>query len=397
MPSDRPRLAIVVPRYGADVVGGAESLGRLLAEHVAASGAQVDVLTTCARDHFTWRNELPAGEERVNGVLVRRFPIEESRDNDRWWGLHVAISQRQAVSYADEIEWMANSAWSPGMHEAASDAGRYDWLLPMPYLFGTSFWTAAAFPERTALIPCVHDEPYAWLPLMRAAFEQAAGCMMNTESEQRLLARIAPAARTRVVGGVGYDITPPPGPERVEDLCRRLGVAPGFLLYAGRREEAKGLPELFAHYRALRAARPDAPALALMGSGDLQPPADIARHVVDLGFLSVEDRDTAYAAATALVHPSRLESLGMVLLEAWLAGTPAVVNGHSPVLKDHCVRSGGGLWYDDEAEFVEATGLLIEDAAVRGRLAANGRAYVVDTYSWPALLARMWDALESWS
>ena len=68
------KLAIVVQRYGADISGGAELHARYIAERLAAH-VDVRVLTTCARDYLTWRNEIPSGTEYVNGVPVERFPV----------------------------------------------------------------------------------------------------------------------------------------------------------------------------------------------------------------------------------------------------------------------------------------------------------------------------------
>ncbi|MGC8780466.1 MAG: glycosyltransferase family 1 protein, partial [Anaerolineae bacterium] len=67
------RLAFVVQRYGLEINGGSEVHCRQLAERLAAH-MHVEVLTTCAEDHYTWRNVYPAGAERVNGITVRRFP-----------------------------------------------------------------------------------------------------------------------------------------------------------------------------------------------------------------------------------------------------------------------------------------------------------------------------------
>ena len=134
-----------------------------------------------------------------------------------------------------------------------------------------------------------------------------------------------------------------------------------------------------------------------MGRGDLPPPAEIAGRVVNLGYVPDDERDAAYAAAAVLVNPSRLESLGMVVLEAWLAGTPCVVNGRSPVLREHCRASGGGLPYGSRAELVEALDLLTGDSRLRARLAAAGARYTRDTFSWPGVRERFQGALVEWS
>ncbi len=55
------RLAFVPPRFGAEVIGGAEAVVREMATGLAARGWDVEVLTTCARDHFTWANEYDGG------------------------------------------------------------------------------------------------------------------------------------------------------------------------------------------------------------------------------------------------------------------------------------------------------------------------------------------------
>ncbi|HXY28139.1 MAG TPA: hypothetical protein VEH82_07635, partial [Acidimicrobiales bacterium] len=75
------KLAFVVPRYGTDVRGGAETGARMLAERLVADrGWDVEVLTTCARDAITWQDELPAGTVEVNGVRVQRIESEAGRD-----------------------------------------------------------------------------------------------------------------------------------------------------------------------------------------------------------------------------------------------------------------------------------------------------------------------------
>jgi glycosyltransferase involved in cell wall biosynthesis len=393
--SGGPRVAFVVPRYGAGIVGGAETLCRLVAEDLAAHGTPVEVFTTCAVDHFTWADHHPEGSTVEGGVPVHRFRVSRSRDANLFWHHHAAIATGQPVGYAEQLEWMANGAWCEGIQEAL--AAREDaWVVGVPYLFGTAFWAAAAYSGRAALIPCLHDEPHARLAVVRDALSGVRGCMANSEGERQLIAELAPEARPLVVG-VGYEPEPPASAGRIEAFCRAHGIAPGYLLYAGRREEGKGVPLLFAHYAEYRRTRPDAPPLALMGSGDLPVPGEIAEHVIELGFVPDAERSAAYAAASVLLHPSILESFGMVLLEAWIAGTPALVNGGSSVLVSHCRSSGGGLWFDSAGGFSAALDVLLGDPRMRDEMAEAGAAYALGTFSWDEVRGRFLGALEEWS
>ena len=65
----------MVPRYGDDIVGGAETLVRALARRCAAQGWDCEVATTCAVDHVTWADARPAGVSMEDGVRVHRFRV----------------------------------------------------------------------------------------------------------------------------------------------------------------------------------------------------------------------------------------------------------------------------------------------------------------------------------
>ena len=393
LPASPRRIAFVVPRYGEDVVGGAETLCRAVAEDLARAGHDVEVFTTCAIDHFTWDDHHPAGTERSAGVLVHRFPVDPEHDNELFFGLHHRIARERAVPYVDELRWMAANVRSPALDDALAERDDLDAIFAAPYLFGTTHAAVTTRPDKAILIPCLHDEVYARTRVVRDMLSAARGCLVNTPGEARLLASLAPTARI-AIGGVGFDEPdPPPAPAA---FCATRGIAPGYLLYAGRREEGKGLGELFALYTRFRRERPDAPPLALMGSGDLAPPDEIVDGVIDLGFVPEAEKGAAYAAASILLHPSRLESFGLVLMEAWLAGTPALVNAGSVVLSDHARASGGGLWFSGWAEFREALGTLLDDGGLREQLARAGGAYVRREYGWDTVRARCLAAVDAW-
>ena len=77
------KIAYVTPRYGIEVVGGAEHAARMLAERVHSQlGWDVEVFTSCALDAATWNNELTPGTVTVNDVIVHRFATTEPRHPD---------------------------------------------------------------------------------------------------------------------------------------------------------------------------------------------------------------------------------------------------------------------------------------------------------------------------
>src|SRR5258707_10821539 len=97
------KLACVVHRYGADIAGGSEAHCRHVAERLALRH-DVTVLTTCAKDHITWRNEYPVGDSRLNGALVRRFAVARQRSLNRFKDVS-DIAFSGTASEAEQIEW----------------------------------------------------------------------------------------------------------------------------------------------------------------------------------------------------------------------------------------------------------------------------------------------------
>jgi glycosyltransferase involved in cell wall biosynthesis len=385
------RVAFVVPRYGADVVGGAETLVRGLARHLAAAGTPVDVLTTCALDHRTWRNVLPPGLVVDDGVTVRRFRVRP-RDERRFAHLHARILRRSPLTIDEQLRWAENSVCSPGLFaHLIQRRAAYDAVCFAPYLFGTTLWGVNLVPERAVLIPCLHDEPFAYLDVVRMTFEAARGFIFNSHPEAELARKLydieqAPGG----VVGMGFDA--PAGADGAA-FRRRHRLDGPVLLYLGRKEGGKNVPlliEYAQHYR--RTQRPDL-TLVLAGEGPVTARPD-AEGVRDLGYLDHAEKAAAYAAATVVCQPSVNESFSIVLMEAWLAGTPVLVHRRCAVTTHHVLEAAGGLAFDGYYEFAESLTLLLDDAPLRARLAASGHRYVRAQYAWPVVARRLQATLD---
>jgi glycosyltransferase involved in cell wall biosynthesis len=382
------RLLWVVPRFGSATVGGAERLVRGLATNALPDGWSSEIATTCAVDHETWENVLDPGVLAEDGLVVRRFRVGP-RNHTRFWQLHPLIMSSQA-NYPDELEWLANSVWSPELQRFIADEGQaYDLILFSPYLFGTTVWGTQVRPDRSALIPCLHDEPYAYLSTVRRMFRSVRGCLFNSEGEERLARRLHTVGRSGVVG-MGFD-----APETEPSV--RFGEPRdlrSFLLYAGRIEEGKRVDVAVDYAIRYASERPNAPRLALIGQGSYRPPDSAADVVVKVGFVGEEERRAAYSEALAVVNPSQLESLSLVLMEAWLEGTPCLVAAESEVMREHCERSGGGFTFDSYDSFRDALDRLRADDELRVGMGAAGRTYVLETYGWPHVRERFRQAVE---
>lgn len=387
------RIGFVVPRYGEDVLGGAEALARGLAEQlVAADLAEVEVLTTCARNHHTWANELPAGASVVQGVRVRRFPIDHTiRDLQRYEALHLRLIRREMLSEQEQFEWIDQSAHSPALYAYLEQHGHaFDYLFFVPYLFGTTYYGSAIHPERSILWPCLHDEIYAYMRPTRDMHRSCLGVMFNTYPEKRLAERLYGRHPGAQIVGFGMEPFTADGAR----FRQQHGIDAPFLLYSGRLEGAKNVPLLIHHFLRYKDANPSPVKLVLMGRG----PEKLPDHpdILPIGFRKGQEKLDVYAAATALCQPSVNESFSIVIMESWLAGAPVLVHRDCEVTHYHVLRSRGGLTFRTEQEFAESMDLLLEDGLIRQRLGENGRAYVCQEYGWSQVLERFQAALHVW-
>ncbi|MDR1988655.1 MAG: glycosyltransferase family 4 protein [Acidobacteriaceae bacterium] len=375
------KLACVVHRYGSDIAGGSEAHCRQIAHRLAAHH-DVTVLTTCARDHVTWRNEYAAGESMDGRVRVLRFPVARERSLMRFRDATDAALAREATD-ADEEQWFReNGPDTPALLAHLQQSGQsYELVLFWAFRYAEVFFGVPLVASRAILVPTAEDDRIVRMPLSARLFEQAAGFIFLTPEEQTLVARQLdePLAPSCVVGA-GLDAPPPPS---TTDLTS-LGIKPPFFLYLGRVDPNKGCEGLLRHFARFAAERSHVPQLVLAGPENM-PIAD-APWLKRLGFVDEAVRDALLTQATALVVPSRYESLSLVLLEGWNRRLPAIVNRACEVLDGQVRRADGGLSYADYDEFAHSLGYLLDHPDVARQLGQQGFDYVERWYRWPTVL-----------
>ncbi|MBP1589775.1 MAG: glycosyltransferase family 4 protein [Kiritimatiellae bacterium] len=386
------KIAIIAPRLaGNGAVGGAETLLRNLGTHAVACGLQVDLLTTCAESHFTWENTRPQGTQEVDGMTVHFFPVDD-RDVGAFLEVQQRIDQELFITPQEEDTWLRNGVTSVAlMKHLQEHIGEYRALVAGPYLFGLTYFAAMAYPEKMLLVPCLHDEPFARVPAIKRMFGKVAGCLFNASAERELARELFghPDDHSAIVGmGLdAFDADP-------KVFADRHKITAPYVLYCGRREPLKGTTLLCDYMDAFRELTKRDIRLVFTGSGQIDAPSTLQPAIVDVGFVSEQEKHEAMAGALAFIHPSVNESFGIVLLEAFLAGTPALVHGKSRVLVSQCRAAQAGLWFRNYPDFELQLLTLLDNPELCATLGRNGREFVRREYSWPVIEKKFMDALD---
>jgi len=415
------KIAFIVQRYGTEILGGSEYSCRLIAERLAPKH-QVEVLTTCAQDYVTWKNEYAEGSDRVRGVTVRRFANARTRDIHAFNRYSEWIFNN-AHSREDEVEWLRQQGpWCPALLEYLErNHQQYDVLIFFTYLYAPTVLGSRIAPHKSILVPTAHDEPAIHLEIYRELFGLPAGIAYNTEVERRFVTtHFSIRAIEEETIGCGVELPQaqdhPRDPtasqasdadeqgtseqDAIDDASptfrphlaqrgsmfrRRHRLHGPFALYGGRIDPGKGCEELIEYFSTYVQEGGEA-SLVLMGVKLMPLPED--PFIRFAGRLSDQERVHALEAATIVVVPSPYESLSLLALESFAVGTPVLANARSEVLVEHCRTSNAGLYYADRDEFSECLRLLVADHGLRASLGRQGREYVRVNYRWDVILAK---------
>jgi glycosyltransferase involved in cell wall biosynthesis len=374
-------ILVVVQRYGDEVTGGSESHARMLVDRLALR-REVEVATTNALDYWTWAPHYPAGIDTVGGVKVHRFAVERGRSEDYKDIERKVMLEKHTL--ADEWRWIdAQGPHVPGLLDHLHRYGTtYSAVVFYTYIYGPTALGLPLVPERSVLISTAHDEAALRLAPYRALFHLPRAIGFLTPEERALVRRTF--RNEEVPDELLGTVLDAPGVGDPQAFRDRYGITGRLFVYLGQVSEGKGVDDLVAWWTG---AEPDA---TLVLAGATRMPVPDHPRVKALGRVSEREKWGALAAAEALILPSRFESLGIVLLEAWQAGTPVIVRADNPVTAGQVTRSGGGWTYANDGELAAAVGSTDRD---RG---ARGQAWVAREYA-PAVFDERLDRLLAWA
>lgn len=382
------RIALVNQRYGLEVNGGSEYYTRLIAERLTGE-FQVDVITTKSLDYTTWENYYKANEEDINGVHVRRFPVVTCRAKDfnEYNGAYLAKLSAGQADEADEKVWFEKQGpFCPAAIDyIRENKDNYDAFIFVTYLYYLTVMGMPEVAEKSIFIPTAHEEPFIHFKSFETIFRKPKAYVFLTDEEKALVQGLFHTENIPCqVMGTGVDIPCEPDEKAFRE---KFGIEGDYLIYVGRIDEGKDCPMMFKYFMEYKKRRPESKLkLVLMG----KPVCEIPRHedIVMLGFVSEEDKFSGISGAKALVLPSKFESLSISVLEAMTLSVPVIVNGICEVLKGHCLKSNGGLYYMNYFEFEGIVDYIFSHEKEYGIMRENARDYIEKNYRWDVIIKK---------
>lgn len=379
------KIGFVTPWYGDSIPGGAENELRGLVKHLKAAGVEVEVLTTCVKKFASdWNVDFHGpGLFSENGISVRRFRVRK-RNVDKFDRVNFKLMNDQAISAEEEKSFVEEMINSPDLYRFIDiHRDEYQLFVFIPYMFGTTFYGCQVCPEKTILIPCLHNEPYAFMNCFKEVFPAVKGMIFLSDPEKDLAEKIYGISGElfkNLGGGVDTEFS---GNEK--QFREKYGLDSPFMLYAGRKESGKNVDQLVQFFAEYKRRNPSDLKLVLIGGGQIDLPS---REIIDLGFVPSQDKYDAYAAASVLCNPSRMESFSLIIMESWLLRKPVLVNCDCDVTTDFVRKANGGLYYRTYKEFEKCLEYLLSHVEIAEQMGKNGEQFVRAQFSWDVIVRR---------
>lgn len=265
---------------------------------------------------------------------------------------------------------------------------RYDCFVFFTYLYYSTYMGLPKVASKSILVPTAHDEPPIYMGLFKDFFQKPKGIFYNTKEEKEFVENKffnQNVINNDGFGGAGVEVPSDVSGERF----KKKYALDDYIIYVGRIDESKGCKELFEFWDVYKDRNDRKIQLVLLGKEMMKVPK--RKDILNLGFVSDEDKFDGIAGAKFLILPSMFESLSMVVLEAMSLNKPVIVNGKCDVLKGHCKKSNGGLYYQGYFEFEGCLNYLLGHEEESRMMGENGAEYIRENFQWDVIIGHFRD------
>lgn len=383
------KIGFVTPWYGENIPGGAEAAFRDITNHLFVAGMDIEILSTCVKEfQADWNCNYykPGLTYESGGIPVRRFKVRE-RDVRAFDEVNAKLMNDMSLTKEEEETFVREMINSPDLYQyIRENKDEYEAFVFIPYMFGTTYYGVQECYEKAVMIPCFHEEAYVYMSNFREVFSKVAGMMFNAKPEEELTKRVYDISNMKAeTMGLGVDTHLTYDAKRFRE---KYNITEPFILYAGRKDVGKNIYTLIDYYREYVHRKDTNMKLVLLGGGKIQIPSDIKSRVIDLGFVPIQDKYDAYAAAELLCQPSKHESFSYVIMESWLCERPVLVHAGCNVTQNFAIESNGGLYFKNYFEFEGAVDYIVEHPENAKIMALQGKKYVQENFDWDVMIEK---------
>lgn len=266
----------------------------------------------------------------------------------------------------------------------------YDAYIVMGNYNSIPYHVLEDYSHKVILIPLVHLERSQFILSAHDIMSRVRFLAYNTLAEKMLAEKIHGSTEALAsIIGCGVELLPP-NDEAWLAFKQGKNIGDEYLLYVGRVTPRK-TGEMFSFFRRYKSKYNNRLQLLIAGDNYLQGKM-MDQDIVYLGFVDDVVKSELIRHAVAVVNPSFVESLSLIVLEAMAVSVPVLVNGQCDVLKQHCKRSGGGIYYLNYASFEKGVNLLISSPAMRKEMGEKGQVYERELYSWDVIVQK-WEEI----
>lgn len=368
------KIAIIVQRFGDDLVGGSELHASIIAD-MLAEDHDITIITTCAKDYLTWDNYYEPGVSQKNNIKIIRFAVERSRDIKKFNEYSTEFFNKSRHTEQEELAWIdAQGPFVPEMIEyIKKNSDNYDIAIFYTYLYYPVVYGMKYF-EKSILIPTFHREKPASLKIFSNILPKAKGYIFNTR-EELLAFKDYNFLKTNnyIIEGIPIDLLIE---RNLQNSSKNLlpSYKDRYFLYSGRIDRQKGFFDILDYHRKLIDNRVLCrEKLIVTGSGELQIDDDSISY---LGFVDEYQKYELIRNATAVLVPSYLESLSIIALESFYHGVPVIGRESCGPVKGHIIKGNAGLLFSDFDSYKDAIVNILSDRFFRKKLGENAKNYV---------------------
>jgi len=330
-------------------------------------------------------------KEIVEGVEVERLAYAGYLYQIAGWVNDLQLPLRLGSRLAMRIVRLLRARFRHELHRAILDF-RPDVVMTMPHLVVNvqgALMICRQLNIALVMVPMLHEEDPNWEiePMIKALANADAVVAMTPLEVCRLVDSYAVPREKIFLGGVGVDVA-----DITEVTSRSAKV-----VFLGRQAKSKGIDILLDAMQVVWRERPDAD-LWLVGAKvpeteeikrKINRLPEAWRHrVKDCGSVSPEERDRILATARCLVLPSKSESFGIVLLEAWGQATP-VITWDLPLFRSIIDQGLDGLLVEvgdhQIPNLAKAILNMLNDTEMASHMGWQGYQKAKDHYNWQAV------------